>query len=235
MKIHELTTKSASFPNSMVTFLAKWRVVSGRAERKPMDPTDIREQISLAADGDAAAFEQLFDQYSAALKRFIEMRLDDRLRRRVDCSDIMQETRITLHRKLKSFAEDQPMPFRLLMLKTAQDRLRDAHRDHIRRQRRSADREVLFSQHSATSIARKLANQSSPSQRLMREEEQAKVAQLISQLPEGDREMLMMRHVEELKYDEIALLMEINVPTARKRYTRALLRLQKLLEAEGLG
>jgi RNA polymerase sigma-70 factor (ECF subfamily) len=127
------------------------------------------------------------------------------------------------------------MPFHLWARKTAYERLLNLRRDHRKRARRSVDREVGLPDRSSLLLARPfLAGGPSPSQRLAAREFADRVAQAVGTLTEADREILLMRHAEELPYEEIACLLEVELAAARKRYGRALIRLQKVLSDHGL-
>ena len=94
---------------------------------------------------------------------------------------------------------------------------------------------MVLPEHSSLLVARPLiAGGPSPSQQLAAREFAGRVSRAIAQLAEADREILLMRHAEELPYEEIACLLEIELATARKRYGRALIRLQKVLSDHGL-
>ena len=106
---------------------------------------------------------------------------------------------------------------------------------HRQRARRSVDREVALPDRSSLLLAQPLLSGGlSPSQQLAARELGDRVARAVAQLSEADREILLMRHAEELAYEEIACLLQIDAATARKRYGRALIRLQKVLSEHGL-
>jgi RNA polymerase sigma-70 factor (ECF subfamily) len=126
------------------------------------------------------------------------------------------------------------MPFHLWVRKTAYERLLKVQRDH-RRRVRSVDREVPLPDHSSLLMAKPLlAGASSPSRQLAAREFADRVGLAVAALAEADREILLMRHAEELPYAEIACLLDIEADAARKRYGRALLRLRKVLKDHGL-
>ena len=185
--------------------------------------------------GDGAAFELLFARYRPYLLRLIALRLDPKLRPRIDASDVVQETQLEVFRRLGEFLERQPMPFRLWLRKTACERLLKLREHHLDAAKRSLDREVPLPERSSLLLAQRLfALGSSPSQRLSRREIARRVSQALEQLPDADREVLLMRTFEGLSYEEVGAALEIAPPAARKRYGRALLRLQKLLTDHGL-
>jgi RNA polymerase sigma-70 factor (ECF subfamily) len=190
------------------------------------------EQIG---QGDRQALGQLLERYRPRLHAFVEARLDPRLRSRLDPSDVVQEVQLEVTRRMDDFVNRNPMPFHLWIRKTAYERLLKVHRDHRRRARRSVDREVALPDRSSLLLANPLlAGASSPSQQMAAQEFADRVSGAVAELPQPDREILLMRHAEELPYAEIGCLLEIEAEAARKRYGRALLRLRNVLKEHGL-
>jgi len=196
------------------------------------ETSDLLEDI---AKGDRQALDRLLQRYRPRLYAFIEHRLDPRMRSRLDASDVVQEVQLEVTRRMDEFLGRNPMPFHLWVRKTAYERLLKLQRAHLRRARRSVDREVALPDHSSLLLAQPLlAGGSSPSQQLAAREFANRVGQAVTELPDTDREILLMRHAEELPYSEIACLLEIGAEAARKRYGRALLRLRTVLKNHGL-
>jgi RNA polymerase sigma-70 factor (ECF subfamily) len=191
--------------------------------------------LERAHAGDPDALGQLFAGYRAYLLKVIALRLDPKLRPRVDPSDVIQETQLEVFRRLGDFLQRRPMPFRVWLRKTACERLLKLRERHVEAARRSLQREVRLPDNSSLMLARQfLGPGSTPSQQLSRKEVVRRVNQALAGLPEVDREILLMRNFEGLSYDEVAAALEIAPAAARKRYGRALLRLQKLLADTGL-
>ena len=185
--------------------------------------------------GDPRALEDLLAHYRPAMRTFVQLHLDPRLAARVDPSDVVQEAQLEVVRRLDDFLECRPMPFHLWVRQTAYQRLLDLHRHHLHRARRSVSREVALPDRSSLLLARPLlANGPSPSQRLHDREVAERVSRAVAQLGDADREVLLMRHAEEMPFDEIGCLLGIAPAAARKRFGRALIRLQKLLSEQGL-
>ena len=181
-------------------------------------------------------FDHLFERHRALLRRVIELRLDNRMRARLDASDIIQETHIEAFRRLPDYLERRPMPFGLWLRRTACERLIMHRRQHIQSAKRSVRRELPLPDHSSALLARKLiAPGASPSQEFNEKERCAEVRQAVARLPETDREVLLMRHFEGLSYREIGYVLDIEPATARKRNGRALLRLHSELTNTGFG
>jgi len=184
--------------------------------------------------GDDRAFDALFARHRASLRTFIDLRLDPRIRARIDPSDVVQDTQLDAYNRLRDFLEREPMPFRVWLRKTAYERLLKVQRHHGAAPR-SVDHEAGLPERSSMLLARHLLSGGpSPSQHLARREVARRVREALAQLSETDREILLMRNVEELPYEEIGCLLDLSAAAARKRYGRALLRLQKTLLDEGL-
>ena len=97
------------------------------------------------------------------------------------------------------------------------------------------DREVVWPDRSSLLLARSLLDSKpSPSSLLQAKELAERVSRAVAELSEADREILLLRDADELPYEEIACLLEIEPAAARKRYGRALIRLQKILTDHGL-
>jgi RNA polymerase sigma-70 factor, ECF subfamily len=203
-------------------------------EVKP-DSSETRDLLAQASQGDPLALGCLLQRCRPRLHAFIESRLDPRLRSRLDPSDVVQEVQLEVARRMDDFLNRNPMPFHLWVRKTAYERLLKVQRDHRRRARRAVDREVAWPEHSSLLVAKPLlAGASSPSQQVAAREFADRVGLAVAGLAEADREILLMRHAEELPYAEIACLLDIEADAARKRYGRALLRLRKVLKDHGL-
>ena len=163
------------------------------------------------------------------------MRLDDQLRKRLDVSDIVQETQIEVTRRLEGYLEHEPIPFRPWLHQIARERLLKARRHHLGTAGRAVSREIPLPDHSSLQLARNLLkDESSPSQHVAKKELARRVREGLGRLPEIDREILLMRNFEELTFEDIGYVLDINPATARKRHGRALLRLTNLLHRDGL-
>lgn len=183
--------------------------------------------------GEKPALEQLLARCRPGLHEFIEFHFDPRLRARLDPSDVVQEVQLEVVRRMDDFLKRQPMPFHLWIRKTAYERLLNLRRDH-RRSRRALEREVSLPDRSSLLMARPLLAGSSPSRQAEAREFAERISRAVAELSEQDREILTMRHAEELPYEEIGCLLEIEPAAARKRYGRALIRLQRVLSRHGL-
>src|SRR5262245_17463769 len=204
-------------------------------EQDPSDSLETRNLLERARQGDRQAFERLFAQYRAYLRRVVELRIDARLRLRLDPSDVVQDAQLEAFRRLADYLERRPMPFRLWLRKTVSERLARLRRDHIGAARRSLRREVGLTDGASLALLQgATASGSTPSQRVSDEELARRVRQAMARLSEADQEVLLMRTFEGLPFEEVGCLLGIESATARKRYGRALVRLQSLLTDDGL-
>jgi RNA polymerase sigma-70 factor (ECF subfamily) len=138
-------------------------------------------------------------------------------------------------RRLNDFLAHQPMPFHLWARKITYDRLLDLHRRHFRRANRSVSREQALPDRSSLLLAQPLlAPGPSPSQEAEARELAEHVSRALTDLPDADREMLLLRHADGLPFAEIGSLLGIDPTAARKRFGRALLRLRSILAKAGL-
>ena len=160
--------------------------------------------------------------------------MDRRLAARVDAADVVQDTLADAVRELPEYLRDRPLPFYPWLRQLAWDRLIELHRRHVRARRRSVTREErwepLLPDESAMVLAERLTGRtSSPSARLRRAETCARVRSALARLAESDRELLVLRHLEQLSLAEIAAVLGTSEATAGKRHLRALERLRGLL------
>jgi RNA polymerase sigma-70 factor (ECF subfamily) len=207
----------------------------GRMSEVKQDSAQTCALLDAIGRGEARALEDLLQRHRPQLHDFVALHCDPRLRGRVDPSDVVQDTQMEVVRRIDDFLASRPMPFRLWLRKKAMDRLSNLRRDHLTRARRSVAREQAWPDRSSLLLARPLlARGPSPSQHAQAQELAERVSRAVAQLAEADREILLLRHAEDLPFEEIACLLEIEPAAARKRFGRALLRLQTVLRAEGL-
>jgi RNA polymerase sigma-70 factor (ECF subfamily) len=185
--------------------------------------------------GDRGAFERLFARHRRDLLRVVAARLDPKVLARVDPSDVVQEAQLEAFRRLPDYLARRPMPFRLWLRRTAQERLLVARRRHLQAEWRTVAREVPLPERSSLLLARPfLAAGSTPSQQLARRELARRVSQAVARLPEADQEILLLRTYEGLSNQEAAYVLGLDPATASKRHGRAVLRLHRLLVEGGL-
>jgi RNA polymerase sigma-70 factor, ECF subfamily len=199
------------------------------------DSTETRSLLQQAQTGDRQAFEHLFARHRPYLRQLVELRLDPKLHTRVDPSDVVQEAHLEAFRRLRTYLKERPMPFRLWLRQIAYDRTLKAWRHHRGTARRAVGREVPLPERSSLVLAQQLlAGGSTPSQRLDRRELAQRLRQAIAQLPQSDREVILMRHFEGLSNPEVGCLLAIDPATVSKRHGRAMLRLHRILLTGGL-
>jgi RNA polymerase sigma-70 factor (ECF subfamily) len=197
------------------------------------DPSEAK--VSRALDGDRAALAELFERHRLRLRQMIGLRLDIRIRGRVDPSDVLQEVYIDVQRRFPEYAADQKVPLFLWMRQIVGQRLIDTHREHLGAQMRDARLEIslnagAFPQATSESLAaRLLGKYTTASRALERAENQRLVHEALNALEPIDREILAMRHFEMLSNAECAQTLGITKTTASNRYIRALKRVKSLL------
>jgi RNA polymerase sigma-70 factor (ECF subfamily) len=185
--------------------------------------------------GDRQALDQLLARYRKPLHDFVAVRLGADLQARLDPSDIVQEAQLEVAQRMEDYLRRRPMPFHVWVRKTAYKRLHNAQRDNRRAARRSVTREACWPERSSVLVARPmLQSGASPSEQLMARELAERVSRAVGELSQADRDILLMRHAEDLPYEEIACLLDVSPAAARKRYGRALIRLQRVLTVHGL-
>ncbi len=203
-------------------------------------PDDLR-RVRAALDGDSTSLEDLLEAYRERLRRMVRLRMDPRIRARVDPSDVIQEAYIDVTRQLSQYAEDPRIPFFFWVRFLTARKLQRAHRQHLGAGKRDAAREVRLgagSTPSASSIilAEALADSGpSPSGLARVREDSARVVAALDALRSGDREILALRHAEQLSNAEIAGLLGITAKAAQLRYIRAIRRLRDRLRVTDGG
>jgi RNA polymerase sigma-70 factor (ECF subfamily) len=198
---------------------------------------DTEQLLDAAARGDDLARGQLLERHRPRLRRMIAVRLDRRLAARVDPSDVVQETLAEAAAKLNDYLCQRPLAFYPWLRRLAQEQLARVGRRHLRAGRRSVTREepAGLPDESVLELAERLLDAGSgPSTRLRRVERQALVRQALDRLPEGDREVLVLRYLEQLSTAEAAAVLEVGESAVKMRLLRALQRLRDLLnQSEG--
>ena len=198
-----------------------------------LEQPDTEQLIQRVGDGDASAVQRLLVRHRDRLRQTVAVRMDARLAARVDASDVVQETFVEASGKLPRYVLERPLPFHLWLRRLACDRLSDLYDRHLRAQKRSVGREVsqrmqLSDQSQAVLVDRLVAGGSSPSESIMRKEMRQRVRTALEQLPDHDREILIMRHLEGLSIREIAVVLGITQSAAKMRCLRATKRLLDL-------
>jgi RNA polymerase sigma-70 factor, ECF subfamily len=198
---------------------------------------DTDQLLEKAAQGDDPARQQLLDRHRRRLYRMVAAHLDRRLAARVDPSDVVQEALADAARKLDGYLRQRPLPFYPWLRRLAWERLVKLHRRHVRSQRRSVGREepgvLALPDESAVQLANCLIDShSGPGERLLREELRSRVRGALDRLPANDREILVLRYLEQLRNNDLAAILGITVGAVKVRHVRALGRLRDLLHQE---
>ena len=178
--------------------------------------------------------DQLLAMHRDRLRRMVAVRIDPRLAVRVDPSDVVQETLIEASKQLSQYLHNRTLPFYPWLRELAWKRLVDLYRFHVKAQRRSVAREQMdwigLSDASAIGLAEQLAaHVSSPSEQYARNERKNDLHAALAQLSTKDREIIVMRHLEQLQIDEIAAILNISPDAVKMRGMRAFERLQAIL------
>jgi RNA polymerase sigma-70 factor (ECF subfamily) len=198
-------------------------------------PETVERLLQRVAHGDRAALDQLLGEHRQAMHRVVALRMDGRMRGRIDPSDVVQEAQLEAARRIDDFISRRPMPFHVWLHKTAYEGLLRLRRQHIGANCRSAEKELSLPENSSIALAKQLFTASgSPSRQAGKREAAARIRQAIAQLPDDDREILLLRNFEELTNVEAAQVLGIEPAAASKRYGRSLLRLRKILLECGL-
>jgi RNA polymerase sigma-70 factor (ECF subfamily) len=193
--------------------------------------------LQRARAGEAGAVDRLLDRHREAVRRMIGLRLDPAIARRVDASDLVQDVLLEASQRLRDYLSHPDMPFHLWLRHIARDHLIDAHRRHRKAQRRTVDREQPMHAHLADRSSLELAGQLidrelTPATAALRRELQARFQSVLTELSDEDREVILMRHFEQLSNQEVARALDLSEPAAAMRHLRALRRLRKLLEQQ---
>jgi RNA polymerase sigma-70 factor (ECF subfamily) len=199
--------------------------------------TDEADLLRRAKAGDQQALAALFACHHDRLRKMVRIRLDRRLSGRIDTSDVLQDAFLDVARRFPEYAAAPTVPFYLWLRSLAGQRLIDLHRHHLGAEMRDAGREVSLhrgavpSASSASLAQQLLAGLTSPSQAAIRQEMQFRLQEALNSMDAVDREVVVLRHFEELSNVETAEVLGIEPAAASKRYIRALRRLKAILDA----
>jgi RNA polymerase sigma-70 factor, ECF subfamily len=199
---------------------------------------DESELARLRGRGDAALAE-LLAEHARRLRQIVEIRLDPRLLGRLDAGDILQEAFLESQKRLSRYLDHATVPVFVWLRGVVLDTLVDFHRRHLGAKMRDAGLEVSLAapapQASSVALAAYLAGSlTSPSQAAIREENARLIDRALADLEEIDREVLILRHFEQLTNDEAATVMGVKKAAASRRYMRALAHFrQVVLETPG--
>ena len=206
------------------------------------ESSDIIEQLSLAIAGDKQILVDLWNQFRERLLRLVKLRMDRRMQGRVDAEDVLQEAFVDFASRVEEFVGDPSMPFYLWLRYLTGQRLQLMHRHHLGTMMRDAGRDVSIHrgpmpQATSVSLAAQLLGRfTSVTQAVQRAEMQVLLQEAINSMDELDREILALRHFEELSNVETAQVLGIKKSTASSRHLRAIKRLKEILQGSpGFG
>ncbi len=182
--------------------------------------------------GQTSAETLLLMRYRERLRKLIGLRLDRRLTARVDPSDILQETLLQAASTLPKYARTRPLPFYPWLRQIAIEKVIQTHRRHIHALGRTVKMEAPFSEHLAQANLGDWSGLVSPLQlrkgQRIRASVQEKVHEALWQLKQEDRDILVLRFLEELSTEEAAVVLSVSIEAARSRLRRALERFGKI-------
>ncbi len=196
---------------------------------------DTEELVRRAAAGDRTAETELLVRHQSRLKRMVTVRLDRRLASRIDPSDIVQETLILAARRLPEYLQERPLPFYPWIRQLAIEQVAQQHRRHVKALGRSVKREAVHAgylpDHSAVELVMRLvADRASPSDDAARQELRAAVRKALDQLDPQDREVLVLRFLEQLSTTDVAEVLGLTTAAVKSRQRRALERFSRYFE-----
>jgi RNA polymerase sigma-70 factor, ECF subfamily len=194
------------------------------------------ELLDAARNGDEGALAVLVGRHRDRLERMVRLRLDRRLQGRVDPADVVQEAYLALRGKFPQYSADPPLPFFLWLRLEVGQKLVDVHRFHLGTQMRDAGQEVSLHRGplppvTSLSLAEHLLGKlTTASHAAMRAELKLRVQEALNGMDPNDREVLILRHFEELSNAEVAQVLGIKPSAAVNRYVRALKRLKGVFQ-----
>jgi RNA polymerase sigma-70 factor, ECF subfamily len=201
------------------------------------EPTE--ELLANVRAGQTEAVNQLLERHRHAVHRLVQMRLDAKIQRRLDISDVVQDVLVEANRRLNDYLANPQLNFHLWLRQITQDRIIDAHRRHRVSAKRSVDREQhaqapLNDSHSALELLGQIQDaELTPAAAVAQQEMTRRVEDAIARMPEGEAEIILMRHYEHLSNSEVAQALALSEPAASMRYLRALRKLREYLGNSG--
>jgi RNA polymerase sigma-70 factor (ECF subfamily) len=200
------------------------------------DPRTNDALLDDARSGDEAALAALVERHRERLERMVRLRMDRRLQGRVDPADVVQEAYLALRGKFPAYSADPRLPFFLWLRLEVGQKLVDLHRFHLGTQMRDAGQEVSLHRGAlppvtSLSLAEQLLGKlTTASQAAMRVELKLRVQEALNSMDPQDREVLVLRHFEELSNAEAAQVLGVKPSAAVNRYVRALKRLKDVFQ-----
>ena len=206
------------------------------ARLQTQDSSETNRLLQSAAAGDGASLGALLTRHEGRLRRLVAFRLDPRLQGRVDPSDVIQEIHLAASKHLPDYLRESTMPLFLWLRGIAGNKLLEVHRHHLGTPMRDARKEAgvnrgRFSGATSAAIAAQLLGHATrPSEAAVRAEAKARLQDALDRMDPLDREVLALRHFEQLTNAEAAQVLGIKPAASGKRYLRALERLRDILK-----
>jgi RNA polymerase sigma-70 factor (ECF subfamily) len=200
------------------------------------DARSDEELLAAASNGDEDALAVLVERSRERLERMVRLRMDRRLQGRVDPADVVQEAYLAVRGKFSAYSAAPQMPFFLWLRLEVGQKLVDVHRFHLGAKIHDAGQEVSLHQGAlpqVTSLAlaeHLLGRLTSANRAAMRAEQKLRVQEALNSMDPNDREVLVLRHFEELSNAETAQVLGIKPTAAINRYVRALRRLKDVFQ-----
>jgi RNA polymerase sigma-70 factor, ECF subfamily len=201
----------------------------------PVDSSETMRLLERAVRGDHSGWGRLLARHRERLCRMVALRLDRRLQGRIDPSDVIQEAYLEAWERLPEYLRQHRMPFFLWLRFLAAQKLVTQHRHHLGVQMRDPELEIALYRgtipeaSSAALAAQLLGHDTRPSEAAIRAEIKIRLQDALNTLDPVDREVLALRHFEQLSRGESAQLLGISEAAVSKRYFRAMKRLKIVL------
>ena len=198
-------------------------------------PGQVPDLVARAAAGDREAIDELLGRYRTRLRRMVALRLDPRLQGRVDASDVIQDGYLDAMKRLEEYILDPSVSFYVWLRFLVGQRVAEYHRRYLGRPGRNVGREISINRgvmpgaSTGALAARLLGKLTSPSRAAMQAERKLQLQEALNRMDPLDREILVLRHYEQMSNIDAAAALGLERAAASKRYTRALERLEKIL------
>jgi len=201
------------------------------------DAAETQNLLTRVAQADPAAADALWERHRPALRRMIGLRLDQAVSRRVDASDVVQDVLLKASQRLDEYLRNPALPFHVWLRQIARDLMIDTHRRHRVSAKRSVDREQRlqggpgeFDDRSSLDLVARLRDPAlTPAAAAVRRELQSRFDSALLRLDDDEREIILLRHFEQLSNSESAQALGLSEAAAGMRYLRALRRLRAIL------
>jgi RNA polymerase sigma-70 factor (ECF subfamily) len=214
-----------------------------RVQAMADNSSEAAQLLQRASQGDSEGWGALLELHRERLRRMVALRLDHRVQGRVDASDVIQDAYLEAWNRLPEYVRQPAMPFYLWLRFLTCQKVMELHRHHLGREMRDAGREVslyrgaLPEASSAALVAQLLGHDTRPSEAALRIELKIRLQEALNKMDAIDREVIALRHFEQLSRAETAQLLGMRESAVSKRYVRALQRLKDILASlpGGLG